>query len=131
MVPFSVVRTDNAPRVRDGYIGLGTRGHARALKTQRERSICRKNVTADVRPCPRVPPLNLHGKEGVDGSSPSEGFRRKFLQSGYLESSFAHSYPTFGLSWGQVLAQGRSDRGPEARRRRALSFPEIKGRSVI
>ena len=24
--------------------------------------------------CPRFPPRNLNGKEGVDGSSPSEGF---------------------------------------------------------
>jgi hypothetical protein len=29
-------------------------------------------VIASARPCPPVPPLNLHGKEGVDGSSPSE-----------------------------------------------------------
>ena len=28
-------------------------------------------------PCPPLPPLNLHGKEGDDGSSPSEGFRKK------------------------------------------------------
>jgi len=64
--PFSVVRTDNAPRVRDGYIRLGTRGHARTLKTRLEAAICRKNVIASARPC--------NGKEGVDGSSPSEGF---------------------------------------------------------
>jgi len=24
----------------------------------------------------RAPPLNFHGKEGVDGSSPSEGFKK-------------------------------------------------------
>ena len=72
--PFSVVRTDNAPRVRDGYIRLGTRGHARTLKTRLEAVICRKNVIASARPCTPVPPGNLHGKEGVDGSSPSEGF---------------------------------------------------------
>jgi hypothetical protein len=33
-------------------------------------------VIASVRPCPPVPPSNLHGKEGVDGSSPSEGFAK-------------------------------------------------------
>jgi hypothetical protein len=27
--------------------------------------ICRKNVAADARSCPRLPPLNLHGKEEV------------------------------------------------------------------
>ena len=31
-------------------------------------------MIARARPCPPVPPQNLHGKEGVDGSSPSEGF---------------------------------------------------------
>jgi hypothetical protein len=35
--------------------------------------ICRRIVPAGARPCPPIPPLNLHGKEGVDGSSPSEG----------------------------------------------------------
>ena len=34
------------------------------------------------RPCPPIPPLNLHGKEGVDGSSPSEGFESA-LQMGF------------------------------------------------
>ncbi len=33
-------------------------------------------MIASVRPCPPVPPSNLHGKEGVDGSSPSEGFAK-------------------------------------------------------
>jgi hypothetical protein len=33
-------------------------------------------VIASARPCPPVPPHNLHGKEGVDGSSPSEGFAK-------------------------------------------------------
>jgi hypothetical protein len=28
------LQTDNDPRVRDGYISLGMRGHARALLTQ-------------------------------------------------------------------------------------------------
>jgi hypothetical protein len=30
-------------------------------------------VSTCARACPPVPPLDLHGKEGVDGSSPSEG----------------------------------------------------------
>src|SRR5437870_5833660 len=41
--------------------------------TRPEEPICSKNVAADARSCPRLAPLNLHGKEGVDGSSPSEG----------------------------------------------------------
>ena len=70
-----VLQTGNEPRVRDGYIGLSTRGHARARETRDKRPICRNNVIASDRPCPPVPHRNLHGKEGVDGSSPSEGFR--------------------------------------------------------
>ena len=31
-------------------------------------------MLANDRACTRVPLPNLHGKEGVDGSSPSEGF---------------------------------------------------------
>jgi len=39
-------------------------------------------VPAMTRPCPRFPALNENGKEGVDGSSPSEGFDIKSLQIG-------------------------------------------------
>src|SRR5215211_5457669 len=38
--------------------------------------ICSRNSVADDRACTRVTLPNLHGKEGVDGSSPSEGFRK-------------------------------------------------------
>jgi len=31
-------------------------------------------VAVHARACPRSPPRNLNGKEGVDGSSPQEGF---------------------------------------------------------
>jgi hypothetical protein len=40
---------------------------------RRRRPICRTKVVASDRACTRLPPQNLHGKEGVDGSSPSEG----------------------------------------------------------
>jgi hypothetical protein len=45
-----------------------------------QQPLCRKNCIAHDRACTRVTPQNLHGKEGVDGSSPSEGFHRKYLQ---------------------------------------------------
>jgi hypothetical protein len=54
-------------------------GHARAhagIGDTSRTSICSRNMLAGARPCPSVPPLNFHGKEGVDGSSPSEGFRK-------------------------------------------------------
>jgi hypothetical protein len=50
--------------------------HTRTLATTRDvtqSEICRNNMYGDARPCTPVPPRNLHGKEGVDGSSPSEG----------------------------------------------------------
>ena len=40
--PLCVLRTDNAPRVRDGYTSLSTRGHARASLTRAEGPICRE-----------------------------------------------------------------------------------------
>jgi hypothetical protein len=33
-------------------------------------------VPANARACTRLPPQDFHGKEGVDGSSPSEGFKK-------------------------------------------------------
>jgi hypothetical protein len=77
-----VLQTDNTRRVRDGYISESTSGHARALATRSAEAICRTNVLANDRACAPVPSQNLHGKEGVDGSSPSEGFLRKALQNG-------------------------------------------------
>src|SRR5205823_699823 len=44
-----VLRTDNGPRVRDGYISESMCGHARALATYYERPICRTNVLANDR----------------------------------------------------------------------------------
>ena len=71
--PLCVLRTDNGPRVRDGYISESARGHARQLPTRAEQPICRTNVHENARACTPLPPPNFHGKEGVDGSSPSEG----------------------------------------------------------
>src|SRR5262249_34376654 len=68
-----VLKTDNVSRVRDGYISESTGGHARALLTHQERPIYATNESANDRACPRV---TLYGKEGVDGSSPSEGFKK-------------------------------------------------------
>jgi hypothetical protein len=65
-VPLPVLQVDNEPRVRDGYISPSTRGHAGALQTYPEGPLCRRNVIASAQPCPPVPPLNLHGKEGLN-----------------------------------------------------------------
>ena len=57
--------------------------------------ICREKRVADDRACTRVTLSNLHGKEGVDGSSPSEGFSKvpvnwHFLVA-YLLNTRTHS----------------------------------------
>jgi hypothetical protein len=72
---------------------LGTRGHER-LKAQREVPICRKNVIVSAQLCTPVPPLNLHGKEGVSGSSPSEGLQRSLAKAGFLSSRRATHPPS-------------------------------------
>jgi hypothetical protein len=72
--PLSVWQSDNDPRVRDGYLNLGACGYARALSAHVKGRACRKNMITSDRACTPIQPLNLHGKEGVDGSSPSEGF---------------------------------------------------------
>jgi len=55
--------------------------HARVMFRRLILLVCGAFVPAATRAYPRVPPQNLNGKEGVDGSSPSEGFiLTKYLQ---------------------------------------------------
>ena len=86
-MPLLVLQTENAPRVRDGYVSLSTYGHGRALPRRAERPICRTNVIASDRACTPLPPQNFHGKEGVDGSSPSEGSAGSLMVAGVAGSA--------------------------------------------
>ena len=61
-------------------ISESTRVHSRFTSRRRILLVCGVFVAAVTLACPRFPPLNLDGKEGVDGSSPSEGFERNYLQ---------------------------------------------------
>lgn len=65
------MKTDNESRVPDGYVSLSACGHAQALATLPECSICRTNVIPDDRPWTRLPRQNFHGKEGVDVGVPA------------------------------------------------------------
>ena len=108
-----VLETDNEPQVRDGYISSSTSGHTRARSTRLEGAICRKNVSARAPPCPPVPPLNLHGKEGVDGSSPSEGLHKSpanghFYVARNGEISILRGYET-GTFWDWRALAGTGD----------------------
>ena len=48
--------------------------HERVTLRRQTHPVCGAFVAGVTRPCPRFPPLAQDGKEGVDGSSPSEGF---------------------------------------------------------
>jgi hypothetical protein len=77
LVTSPVLRIDNSPRVRDGYISESTGVRGRAPATRADGSICGTNVLANDRACTHVALSNFHGKEGVDGSSPSEGLHKR------------------------------------------------------
>jgi hypothetical protein len=55
LAPLLLYKTDNSPRVRNGYTSLGTHGHARVLRTHLKGPICRRNVIADARLWTPVP----------------------------------------------------------------------------
>src|SRR6266545_6941050 len=67
---------DDSTRTQNGHIRNDTRDVSRRIVRRRIRLICRKNYVASDRTCTRVTPRNLHGKEGGDGSSPSEGLKK-------------------------------------------------------
>jgi hypothetical protein len=69
-----VVSVGSRTRTQNGHIRNDTRDASRRIFRGRIRPICRENYVASDRACTRVTLRNLHGKEGVDGSSPSEGF---------------------------------------------------------
>ena len=64
-------------RERRANISRPTRVHARVTRPRQIARVCGAFVIAETRPYPRFPPQNLNGKEGVDGSSPSEGSRQE------------------------------------------------------
>jgi hypothetical protein len=68
-----VARASNEPRTQNGHIRNDTRDASRRLAVGGTRAICRRKCVARDRACTRVTLPNLHGKEGVSGSSPEEG----------------------------------------------------------
>jgi hypothetical protein len=63
----------NAACEHSANISRSTRVHARVTPPCRIPSVRGAFVAVLTRPCPRLPRLSQDGKEGVDGSSPSEG----------------------------------------------------------
>jgi hypothetical protein len=56
--------------------------------------IWRKDCVPSDRACTRVTLSNFHGKEGVDGSSPSEGFKKPLQVGSFLALFVAGSGDT-------------------------------------
>jgi hypothetical protein len=72
-----VAKSDYGARTQNGHIRNDTRDVSRRISTACNKPICRRIRVADDPACTRVTLRNLHGKEGVDGSSPSEGFAER------------------------------------------------------
>ena len=68
-----VVALGTRARTQNGHIRNDTRDVPRRISSACNSAICRKKYVASDRACTRVTLQNFHGKEGVDGSSPSEG----------------------------------------------------------
>ena len=84
-----VVCPANSAQTQNGHIRDDTRDLSRRISTACNGPICRKNCVPDARACTRVTPGNLHGKEGVDGSSPSEGSAKAPLSGLFLSDRLA------------------------------------------
>jgi hypothetical protein len=61
------------PYERGANISQSTRVYARVTPRGQIPQVCGAFVDATTLACPRLPRLSQDGKEGVDGSSPSEG----------------------------------------------------------
>jgi hypothetical protein len=125
---LSVSRTDNARRVRDGYISLSACGHPRALATHAEGPICTTNVLANDCACTRIPPRNFHGKQGVCGGLPpgrSPSLRRRVV-IGLCDRGFVRCCCPAGeqveyLAWLRAGFGGVGEHGQSGGRRRGRS----------
>ena len=71
---LSVVHIADKSCEREANISPTMRGHARVMFPLQIPLVGGAFVRPKTRPCPRLPAWFQDGKEGVDGSSPSEGF---------------------------------------------------------
>ncbi len=88
-VRAAVVSAVNYPRTQNGHIRNDTRDVSRRMLPGPDMLISRRNCAEDDRACTRVTRRNLHGKEGVDGSSPSEGSAKSPLRGVFLSARLA------------------------------------------
>jgi hypothetical protein len=82
--PGIAVNREDGACERGANISQSTRVHARVTCPSEIPRVCGGFVVALTRQYPRFPALSQDGKEGVDGSSPSEGFREAPAKSAFV-----------------------------------------------
>jgi len=99
---WRVASVDSSARTQNGHIRNDTPDASRRILGGSVGPICRENRVARDRACTCVTLRNLHGKEGVDGSSPSEGSAKaphtRLLFSDRLADS--RTWPRYGALYG-------------------------------
>ena len=112
--PEDVASREIRARTQNGHIRNDTRDVSRRMSSVSNDRICRRNRVADDRACTRVTPRNLHGKEGVDGSSPSEGFGKEEIPGnrGFLLPAMHHRAPPH-YCWDRCRGRRASQKAPQ------------------
>jgi hypothetical protein len=118
----------NSSCERGANISASTRVLARVTLPRQIRSVCGAFVDAATLACPRFPPLAQDGKEGVDGSSPSEGFEKPLQIGGFFPYGVVHvdgarSHQSLrSMGRGRPPLYRRLDRDPSFRKRPWIWF---------
>jgi hypothetical protein len=79
------------------------------------RAPCRTFLPATGLRRPYLPSLALDGKEGVDGSSPSEGSTKLPLTGFFVQNNLLSTQSAVGMEPVMELCRSRVERRPEAR----------------
>ena len=98
-----------------------TRDVSRRISIACNSAFCRRKCVASDRACTRVTPRNLHGKEGVDGSSPSEGSKIP-AKRGFLLSDLVQPSTSFARR-GSRVNRGSTPQRVAGNQRRFLGAP--------
>src|SRR5829696_7065554 len=135
LVTTPVASSDNEARTQNGHIRNETGDVSRRISTACNSGICRRNRVADDRACTCVTRRNFHGKEGVDGSSRSEGSAKAAERKSRVCQSAELARPPvcggYGAVYGALSSEAASgkrqklasqDRAPSPVRGRADIF---------
>src|SRR3954468_24566549 len=105
--PEIVADTANDPREPDANIRRYPRVHARVTSVRGIPLVCRAFVLAVTLACPRFPTWFQDGKEGVDGSSPSEGSAKapRTGLSSFSVLRVVHDSPVWSMFWSSQIRE--------------------------